>query len=103
MTATNKDGSPRGYWIKVARANGISENTYYARIQKLGKLPEDAATEPLREMRKLLEHGDRELIEGLHDAGVAPKDIADKLEVESKAVHAVLCRMRKRRREEGYE
>lgn len=98
---TNKDGSPRGYWLKVARSNGISENTYYARIQRLGKLPRDAATEPLREMRKLLEHGDRELIEGLHDEGVAPKDIADKLEIGSRAVHAALCRMRKRRREEG--
>lgn len=101
MTATNKDGSIRGEGIAEARENGISENTYYARVHMLGMSPEKAATQPLRENKRHLQTGDRELIEGLHDEDVAPRHIAEKMEIPPSAVHRVLCRMRKRRREEN--
>ncbi|MCG7598819.1 hypothetical protein MHM84_03410 [Halomonas sp. McH1-25] len=54
--ATGKDKEVD--WLKVARDNGISENTYWQRVHRLGLSEREAATRPLygrgRETRTLI-------------------------------------------------
>ena len=43
--------TPPTDWLQVAKSNGISENTFWQRVNRLGMSEQEAAMRPLRKQR----------------------------------------------------
>ena len=80
----NKDGSPRGHWIKVARRNGISRQVYNNRVYRQHWEPQRAATMPVAtsRYRSPVSVSDDALMLELRDGGISINEIADKFDIQ---------------------
>lgn len=96
---TNKDGSPRGHWLKVARSNGISQQVYNNRAYRQRWTPEMAATTPVKQHPTISEHTDKLMLK-MRDNGMSINEISDEFDVTAHSVNLAIDRARVRKARE---
>lgn len=100
---TNKDGSPRGHWLKVARSNGISQQVYNNRVYRKNKdkrwTPEMAATTPVKQHPPISENIDRLMLK-MRDNGMSIEEISDEFAISAHGVNLAIDRARVRKARE---